>query len=163
MGGSTDTLVSTREEAQAQPHVAPGHRLLCPSAPAESEGGVAFGVVGGTARAPRVGYLAQTVPVNADLLNLAGPVAPTEVFRFAAPCAEHACQHFDGERCGLARRIVQQLPEVVPALPVCRVRSECRWWQQEGRDACLRCPQVVTLVQHPSEAFRAAVAPTNLC
>jgi len=36
------------------------------------------------------------------------------------------------------------LPEVVDSLPVCTIRPQCRWFRQEGRAACLRCPQIVT-------------------
>ena len=41
-------------------------------------------------------------------------------------------------------RIVQQLPTVVETLPACQIRSSCRWWLQEGKAACYRCPQMVT-------------------
>ncbi len=52
--------------------------------------------------------------------------------------------HFDGTRCQLAVRIAKLLPEVVDSLPACNIRSDCRWFRQEGRAACLRCPQIVT-------------------
>jgi len=45
-----------------------------------------FGVVGGTAEAPRVAWLERPVPVTEELLALAGPVPPAQVMRFAAPC-----------------------------------------------------------------------------
>ena len=72
---------------------------LCPSAQPDMEGAVAFGVVGGTAEEPVVSYLREPLPVTPELLQLARPVRPTEVFRFAAPCAEGGCRHFDGESC----------------------------------------------------------------
>ncbi|WP_256973461.1 hypothetical protein [Nostoc sp. T09] len=34
------------------------------------------------------------------------------------------------------QRIVEDLPGVV------QIRSSCRWWQQEGKAACMRCPQI---------------------
>ena len=73
-------------------------------------------------------------------------MAPDEVFRIAAPCACSGCGHFDSTQssCTLAQKIVRWVPMVSESLPVCSIRSECRWWQQEGRAACLRCPQVVT-------------------
>lgn len=77
-------------------------------------------------------------------MALAEPVSPTQVFRFAAPCAGNACQHFDGANCKLATRIVEHLPEAVDDLPECTIRSACRWWMQEGAAACRRCPLVVT-------------------
>jgi hypothetical protein len=71
------------------------------------------------------------------------------------------CRHFDGTDCRLAQRIVSMLPTVVDILPVCPLRSNCRWWQQEGKAACLRCPQVVTKTYHPSEQLRQVATPTN--
>jgi hypothetical protein len=36
------------------------------------------------------------------------------------------------------------LPEVVDSLPACNICRDCRWFRQEGRAACMRCPQIVT-------------------
>ncbi len=124
---------------------------LCPSAQPEMAGSVVFGVVSGTVEKPQLDYLKEPQPVSEELLALTAPVNPTEVFRFAAPCAGSACRHFDGVNCRLATRIVQFLPAKVERLPPCRLRSRCRWWQQEGKAACLRCPQVVTENHQPSE------------
>lgn len=119
-------------------------RIQCPSARPEMPGSAAFGVVLGSVEQPHVSYLEQPVPATADLLALAQPVAPTEVFRFAAPCAGRACQHFDGSNCRLATRIVEQLPAATAALPACGIREACRWWLQEGAGACYRCPLIAT-------------------
>ena len=128
--------------------------ILCPSAQPEMAGSVAFGVVCGTADAPRSIPLSQPQPVTPELLALSGPVKPTEVFRFAAACAGHSCQHFDGSLCRLAGRIVEKLAPVVASLPFCRLRPHCRWWLQEGRAACVRCPQIVTEQCSSSELMR---------
>jgi hypothetical protein len=133
---------------------------LCPSAQPEMEGSVVFGVVSGTVEEPRVAYLAEPQPVTDKLLALSGPVKPTEIFRFAAPCAGGACRHFDGSNCRLVRRTVELLPTAVAILPSCRVRLNCRWWQQEGKAACLRCPQIVTEDYRPSEQVRRAADPS---
>ena len=96
-----------------------------------------------------------------ELLEMAEPVSADEVFRIAAPCACSDCGHFDSEQsnCRLAQKIVRWVPMVSESLPVCSIRAECRWWQQEGRAACLRCPQVVTRNKQPSEAMRDAANP----
>jgi hypothetical protein len=133
--------------------------LLCPSARPNLEGSTVLGVVGGTPERPRVAYLADPRPVTQEVLALAGPVLSTAIYRFAAPCAGHACRHFDGSDCRLVTRIVQLLPVVVDGLPPCHLRPDCRWWQQEGKAACLRCPQVVTDPRHPSELLRRAADP----
>ena len=134
---------------------------LCPSGRPEAGESVVFGVVGGTVAAPQVGYLTEPVPVNEDVLALSGSVEPTEIFRMASTCAGHGCKHFDGSRCSLAMRVVEQLPPVVEALPACQIRQHCRWWQQEGKAACLRCPQVVTDNYYASDRLRQVAAPNE--
>ena len=137
---------------------------LCPSAQPGMDGLVVFGVRDPTAAegpGPRVGYLTAAQPVNQDVLELSGSVSPTEIFRFAAPCAGGACRHFDGDDCRLARRIVTLLPTVVAGVPPCPIRSECRWWKQEGKAACLRCPQVITERYDAPEPLRMAADPAT--
>ena len=118
--------------------------LMCPSAQPGMRRLRLLGVVEFTEDGPRVAYLNEDVPLTEELLAQAAPAQPTEVFRLAAHCEERRCTHFDGTRCKLATRIVEMLPAVVDALPLCLIRSSCRWFEQEGRDACLRCPQIVT-------------------
>ncbi len=117
---------------------------FCPSAQPAMEGAFAFGVLGGTVQERRVGYLDERVPVTDELLALSGPVKPTEVFRFAAPCAGTSCGHFDGHDCRLVTKLVQLTPPVTQALPACMLRPDCRWWKQEGKQACMMCPSIRT-------------------
>jgi hypothetical protein len=139
--------------------VSPKDKLqLCPSAQPDWEGSVAIGVVEGTAEKPRVRHFASPLPLNQELLDLATPVTPAEVFRFAAPCAEGRCVHFRYHRCNLVTQIVNVLPAVTDSLPTCVIRPQCRWWRQEGRSACLRCTQVVTDNYSPSADMRIAAA-----
>lgn len=137
----------------------PSGPVLCPSAQPDILGSRAFGVVAGTTEQPRVVWLERPVPVTADLLALTGPVHPTEVLRISAPCQGNACCHFDGTNCRLATKLVQLLPAVTEALPPCRIRQDCRWFRQEGRVACLRCPQIVTCAVNPSPALTLAATP----
>ncbi|MFB2972660.1 hypothetical protein ACE1CD_27180 [Aerosakkonema sp. BLCC-F183] len=58
-------------------------------------------------------------------------------------------------------KTVKILSEVVERLPRCQIRSNCRWWKQEGRAACRRCPQVVTTVYKPAEQIRKVTDPMN--
>lgn len=118
--------------------------ILCPSAQ-PSENSTIIGIVQGTVEAPLVEYLPQPLPVTEELIALTGDlVAPTEVFRIAAPCAEGSCKHFDGKTCTLATRVVENLPAVTQSLPTCTIRQDCRWFKQHGVEACRRCLQVVT-------------------
>lgn len=133
--------------------------LLCPSAPPDWDGAVAIGIVGGTVEVPRVSSLAAPLPVTDELLKLAGPVEPTEVFRFAAPCAKDGCRHFGGGACQLAAKVVKLLEPAADRLPYCTIRAGCRWYAQEGGAACLRCPQVVTDNVYPSVKMHRAANP----
>jgi hypothetical protein len=131
-------------------------QILCPSAPPYDQGAQVFGIVSGTAEAPEVAYVPVPQPITDELLHLANPVRPGEVFRIAAPCACKRCGHFAPEAatCRLAATIVQWLPRVVDTLPPCAIRPACRWWQQEGQAACVRCPQVVTESFQPLPGMR---------
>lgn len=135
--------------------------LCCPSARPEMGGAEVFGIVLGAADEPRVGYLEKPQPVDDELLALADPVDPLEVFRFAAPCAAGECQHFDsdGSRCRLAQRVVSDLPVVAAIAPPCKLRPKCLWWRQEGPAACARCPAVVTKSYNPTIVMANVAAP----
>lgn len=118
---------------------------LCPSAQPGMDHCRVLGVVQRDGPTPVVQYLNQLLPATPEVLAMSAPLKPTEVFRLAATCAEHKCPHFDGADCRLATRIVQILPAVVEALPPCIIRQECRWYSQEGGEACKRCPEITTV------------------
>jgi hypothetical protein len=141
------------------PAALPRGGMSCPSAHPEGDGAVIFGVVGGSAAEPRIGYLQRPVAASPEVLSLAAPAAPASVFRFGGRCAEGGCQHFDGARCSLGERIVQLLPVVADRLPPCSLRPTCRWWHEQGVAACRRCPQVVTENGAPSAEMAVAAVP----
>lgn len=130
---------------------------LCPSAQPEMRDSVVFGVIGGTVEEPCTSYLLHPQPLY-KVSKLSKPVEPTEVFRIAASCAEHNCKHFDGSKCSLVQKIVK-LDPAVDSLPPCPIRIDCKWWQQEGKEACLRCPFIVTTNYQPTEELRQAAKP----
>ncbi|MEH1764918.1 MAG: nitrogen fixation protein [Nostoc sp.] len=131
--------------------IAADKTTLCPSARPESVDSFIFGIVSGTVTEPRVTYLKQPLPITNELIAKASPITPTEIFRMATACAAKACLHFDGQDCRLAKQIAEKLPAVTEELPPCSIRRDCRWWQQEGKAACMRCPQVITDNYNPSE------------
>lgn len=118
---------------------------LCPSAQPGMHNCRVLGVVQQDGPTPMLQYLNEPLPATDEVLAMAAPLKPTEVFRLAATCAEHKCPHFDGADCRLATRIVQILPAVVTSLPPCIIRKECRWYSQEGASACHRCPGITTV------------------
>jgi hypothetical protein len=126
--------------------------VLCPSAQPDWDAAQVFGVqTGRQAEGLRVGYLTEAQMVTPEILAAAAPAMPTEVMRFAAPCMGTGCKHFDGANCQLAARVVEMLDPVVSGLPRCAIRPSCRWFRQEGKSACLRCPQIVTDLRDPSD------------
>jgi len=127
---------------------------LCPSAQPGMDQCRILGVVRRDGPAPMLEYLNQHVPAAAEVLAMAAPLKPTDVFRLAATCEEHKCPHYDGTDCQLASRIVQILPAVVDALPPSIIRKECRWYSQEGAAACKRCPEVTTVSYDLSPQMR---------
>ncbi|MBS1807632.1 MAG: nitrogen fixation protein [Acidobacteria bacterium] len=145
--------------SEAETNPAPAPPLMCPSAQPEMEDSVVLGVLENTSAGQRLAWLEKPQPVTLQLLALTGEVDPRQIFRFAARCEESRCVHFDGQDCRLAARIVQILPVAVDALPPCRLRPTCRWYQQEGRAACLRCPEVVTQLENPTAEMVQAATP----
>jgi hypothetical protein len=127
---------------------------LCPSAQPGMESCRVLGVVRHKGPTPKLVYLNQFLSATPEVLALAAPLKPTEVFRLAATCAERKCPHFDGADCQLATRVVQILPAVVDALPPCIIRKDCRWYFQEGEAACRRCPTITTVSYDLSERVR---------
>jgi hypothetical protein len=140
----------------------PDATLFCPSAHPAWPDSLVLGVLGGNLEAPRLTHFPIPLEVTDELLEMSAPAAPTEAFRFAAPCLGHRCEHFRDQRCGLASEIVQILPAVLEHLPVCGIRSTCRWWQQQGRAACMRCPQIVTHSYNPSPQGIQPATPATL-
>jgi hypothetical protein len=128
--------------------------LKCPSAQPGMGDVLVLGVVSRDADEPQLAYLDEPVAPTPEMLELAAPLAVSQVFRLSARCEEKKCTHFDGSRCQLAVRIANLLPEVVDQLPACNIRPDCRWFRQEGRAACLRCPQIMTGVNDADETLQ---------
>ena len=134
--------------------------LICPSAQPEMRRLRLIGVVEyGRNEGPRVAYINEDVVADPALLSKAFPASATEVFRLAGTCETTRCSHYDGSQCRLVKRIVNLLEPVVDQLPRCMVRAECRWFRQEGVDACVRCPQVITESWPHSSAYARAATP----
>jgi hypothetical protein len=129
-------------------------RSDCPTAQPDMARARVFGLIGGTAAAPRVAYLKKGDVVGAGVLKNFVGIDPSKVYRLAATCERHRCAHFDGTQCALAEDIVARLPAVVEVPPPCEIRSTCVWNAEQGDDVCLRCPQIVTMA--PSARDRVA-------
>jgi hypothetical protein len=62
-------------------------------------------------------------------------------FRFAGRCVTSSCQQWTGSRCGIGDIVAASRPEPEPLRP-CVIRPTCRWWAQNGPDACRGCALV---------------------
>lgn len=121
----------------------------CPEDPTLYEKAI-FGIVGGTPEQPTVNYLPEPVPFTTEQAEgwLAdSPIAPDEIFRAAGRCKGAICRQWDEnrERCTLVDRWLTALEPVTDELPRCALRAAgCRAWQQNGPEACRRCPGFAT-------------------
>jgi hypothetical protein len=88
-------------------------------------------------------------------------MSPGHIFRISARCEQGGCTHFSGHSCALAKRIVDDLPAVVEQLPACQIRPTCRWYHEQGRDACVRCPQVMTYAAESMKPLARVAMPPN--
>lgn len=114
--------------------------LLCPSARCE-QGALLLGVV----HPAGVGIAAQPIKIDESFVLLArNGRRPESRFRFASPCIEKGCKNWNG-RCAIADRISADMPSV----PACGIRSQCRWFSQNGASACAGCLQVITDTGYP--------------
>jgi hypothetical protein len=98
-----------------------------------------------------VGYLTPQLVVDGAFAARAREhaSAPETRFRFAQPCVEGACHHWTGHACGLIGRVRRALDDAgetagATAPPRCSIRHACRWFAQDGLDACRACPLVIT-------------------
>lgn len=120
-------------------------QLMCPSAQPDMAAAQVLGIVQGTGDAPRLAYMREPLPAS-EVAGMTQEVSPTRIFRFAAPCEQQRCKHFDGADCQLVKRVVEKMESVTERAPPCLIRQTCRWFAQEGKAACMRCPSVVTNV-----------------
>ncbi len=51
------------------------------------------------------------------------------------------------------------MPAVDSGPSACRIRPTCRWFTQEGKAACMRCPQIVTFSVNPTDQLSLAATP----
>lgn len=119
-------------------------QLICPSARSQN-GSSLIGVVGGNGI---VDYLGKPWPIDRDFVDATEmSEAKGRHFRFAATCIEAKCVHFSNSRCGVSDAMLVHLAEQASLhTPKCGIRSQCRWFAQNGLQACKVCSLVITEV-----------------
>lgn len=120
---------------------------LCPSATCHPDA-MLLGVVQGD---QTVTLLPEPIKITQEFIDIATANGePEKNFRFAGKCAKGGCNQWTGTSCGVMDRlsaINEKLEAEIAGLPECSIRSQCRWFSQEGKKACIICPYVVTNMQ----------------
>lgn len=126
--------------AQAQKSVGDG--LLCPSAPARV-GALIIGVVGADGS---VSYVKDRITATPEFIDIVQTGRDAEErFRFSSPCQQAGCCQWVNGECSLPERVSELVPHSESStLPHCSIRPRCRWYHQNGSEACRICPVVVT-------------------
>lgn len=119
-------------------------QLDCPSAPHQHPEAKLLGVVLEDGGETQVAYVEKDTDVPGDFDPHSLGVDPGHALRFSAPCANSGCGQWREGGCGLGKAILEQLQPVVDVAPACTLRATCRWFAENGKASCLRCPQVTT-------------------
>lgn len=117
---------------------------MCPSAPPQ-EGAL---LLGRFTEDGSLAFAAKPLPATETFLATASEAGDIgKRFRFAARCMQSACSRWQDGKCAVglaAARAADAHPTEMPqTLPACVIRSQCRWFAQEGAAACRICPHVV--------------------
>jgi hypothetical protein len=114
----------------------------CPSSVAV-KGALLLGVVN---EEGRVGYISSKIDVTEELMAQINEMPhPEKHFRFSSNCVECGCRQWQNGNCSVIKNIVSSPGSPKDNhLPDCSIRSTCRWYSQEGSEACYHCAFVVT-------------------
>ncbi len=114
---------------------------ICPSAPLY-EGSMLLGIVN---TENEVSILAEPMEIDEAFIESANKGrVPEQRFRFANKCVKSGCAQWTGNQCGVIKRVLENIDQSIMKveLPECKIRPECRWFSQEGSNACRVCPLI---------------------
>jgi hypothetical protein len=122
--------------------------FMCPSSHCE-EGAILLGIVKENGK---VSIASGKIVINKSFVDQAkkGGI-PEERFRFSNTCQSKKCQQWVEGRCSVIDFATNALAEKVMVdnnsviNKKCAIRPNCRWFNQAGYQACLVCPEIVTL------------------
>jgi hypothetical protein len=120
-----------------------GENKMCPSSTCHT-GALLLGVVQSD---KKIALLQTPMPVTEDFVEKAFKAGdPEKRLRFAGRCAKSGCSQWTGSRCGVIDDAMKQMEFAIDnvALPKCDIRPDCRWFNQNGADACKVCPYIIT-------------------
>ncbi|MGK6343351.1 hypothetical protein ACMGDK_14020 [Chryseobacterium sp. DT-3] len=115
-------------------------KKMCPSYLGKV-GAQLFGVVSKDGKVQFITPLTVTedfLKQNEDKTNL------EQRFRFTGKCVEKGCAQWDKEesKCSLSRKVQNLDFQKETELGYCPIRSRCRWFSQDGKEACFSCNEV---------------------
>lgn len=117
--------------------------VLCPSHSCKT-GTIMLGIV---MRDGRVAFSSDQLVVTDEFVKIASEGrAPEKRFRFAGPCVKTGCGQWKEGRCGVIDSVMKYAASDYneAELPACSIRPQCRWFGQNGAQACSVCPDVIT-------------------
>jgi hypothetical protein len=65
-------------------------------------------------------------------------------FRFTGKCVEKGCTQWNNEesKCSLSQKVQNLNINQSSELSFCPIRSQCRWFFQDGKEACFSCNEI---------------------
>jgi hypothetical protein len=118
-------------------------KFLCPSSKCK-DGAELIGIV---KEDGHVDMLRKPMQVDQHFVDIASQGRrPESRFRFSNKCIKCGCAQWTGSRCGIIDKILDNVqdPPQQGSLPECAIRPNCRWFNQQGANACKICPFVIT-------------------
>jgi hypothetical protein len=128
--------------------------LQCPSYIAKP-GADLFGIVNPDGK---VAYLDEPVKIDKTFVDAAKAheeetgKAAEERFRFSGKCIQGGCSQWSHAHasCSLVGRVIEAMnkkAEREELLAPCAIRTNCRWYAQQGALACANCNEIVRSVE----------------
>lgn len=115
-------------------------KKMCPSYIGKV-GAQLFGVV---SKDGKVQFITPLAVTEDFLKQNQGKNSLEQRFRFTGKCVEKGCAQWDKEeaKCSLSRKVQNLDFHKEKELVFCPIRSQCRWFSQDGKEACFSCNEV---------------------
>ena len=115
-------------------------KKMCPSYIGKV-GAQLFGVVNKDGKVQFITPLTVTedfLELNKDQNNL------EQRFRFTGKCVEKGCAQWNSEesKCSLSHKVQNFNSNQKAELSFCPIRPQCRWFFQDGKEACFSCNEI---------------------
>ncbi len=115
-------------------------KKMCPSYLGKT-GAQLFGVLGKNGKVNFITPLTVTeefLELNKQKSNL------EQRFRFTGKCVEKGCSQWNHveSKCSLSKKVQDFDASSIKNLSFCPIRSQCRWYSQDGENACFSCNEV---------------------